>query len=256
MKVVIMIPTYNEAENIVELLEDVDRRVKKLGRYRFGVLVVDDRSPDGTGKLVREFQKKHRYVQLLVGRKTGLGKAMVRGYKYAVEKMKAEVVVTNEADFAFSFKHLPYMLAKIDGGMDVVIGSRHVGVGKTEGWTLTRRLNHWVANKLFAAWLAGVGEVYDHNGAFRAVRVEGVLDEMDWNKMPVGFGFFFYSLYEMTKYTTRIDEFPVIYRFRQRGESKVSFNKKYIKIYIRDVLEYVWVACLIRWEKVKCLRKK
>lgn len=251
MKVVILIPTYNESENIGKLLLDIDKRIKKLKKYSFGVLIVDDNSPDGTGKIVEEFGRKRKYVELLTGTKEGLGVAMVRGYKHAIARMKADVVVTNEADFAFDFKHLPYMLRKIDEGVDVVVGSRHVGVGKTEGWTKSRILNHWVANKLFATWIAGVSEVYDHNGAFRAIRVKGVLDKMNWEKMPRGFGFFFYNMYELTRYTTKFDEFAVTYRFRERGESKVSFNPRYVRTYARDVMEYIRMAFKIRMEKCK-----
>ena len=251
MKVVILIPTYNESENIGKLLLDIDKRIERLKKYEFGVLVVDDNSPDGTGEIVRQFKSKFSDLVLLTGRKEGLGVAMVRGYKNAITKMKADVVITNEADFAFDFKHLPYMLKKIDEGVDVVVGSRHVGVGKTEGWTKSRILNHWVANKLFATWIAGVDEVYDHNGAFRAIRVRGVLDKVNWKKMPKGFGFFFCSLYELTRYTTKFDEFPVTYRFRERGESKVSFNPKYVSTYARDVMEYIRMAFKIRLEKYK-----
>jgi len=251
MKVVILIPTYNESENIGKLLLDIDNRIKKLKKYEFGVLIMDDNSPDGTGEIVEMFKPGLKNLVLLSGKKEGLGRAMARGYKYAITKMRADVVVTNEADFAFDFKHLAYMLKRIDEGVDVVVGSRHVGVGKTEGWTKSRILNHWVANKFFATWIAGVGEVYDHNGAFRAIRVKGVLDKMNWDEMPKGFGFFFYSMYKLTKYTSKFDEFPVTYHFRVRGESKVSFNPKYVRTYARDVMEYARMAFKIRLEKCK-----
>jgi len=250
-RVVILIPTYNEAENIGKLLDELLMRIRRFKAKEFRILVVDDNSPDGTGKIVRGYQKKHKEVVLLSGKKEGLGRAMVRGYKYAMEKLKAEAVVSNEADFAFDFKHLGYMLGKIDEGYDVVVGSRHVGVGKTEGWTVTRRLNHWMANKVFATWVGGVSEVYDHNGAFRAIRVKGVLDQLDWSEMPRGFGFFFYSLYKLTCVTDKFDEFAVIYRFRERGESKVSFNPKYLRTYLRDVGEYARMAFKIRMKKCK-----
>ncbi len=249
-KVTILIPTYNEAPNIGLLLADLLGTLKKIKNYKFSILIVDGKSPDGTGDIVRSFQKKERNIYLVTDKKRGLGKAMIKGYRYAMEKLKADIIVSNEADFAFDFKHLPYMLKKIDKGCDVVVGSRHVGVGKTQGWTLNRRFNHWVANKFFATWIAGVKEVYDHNGAYRAIRVKGVLDRIDWRSLRVsGFGFFFYSLYKLTQVTKKFDEFPVIYRFRTRGESKVSFNPKYIRVYLRDVFEYAKLAFQIRLEK-------
>ena len=247
-----MIPTYNEIENIDKLLSDLSLRQKKSKKHKIEVLIVDDNSPDGTGEVVKQYQNKNKWIYLLTGKKKGLGSAMIRGYKYALGQLKPDVIVTNEADFAFDFKHLNYMLGSLEKGNDVVVGSRHVGVGKTSGWTVSRRLNHWVANTIFATWVAGVGEVYDHNGAFRAIRVKGVLDKINFDLLKTkGFAFFFYFLYETAKVTNKFDEFPVIYRFRQRGESKVSFNIKYIKTYIRDVFEYMSHAIKIRFEKTK-----
>jgi dolichol-phosphate mannosyltransferase len=251
-RVVILIPTYNEVENAKPLVADILKNTHKLKNYKFTILFVDDNSPDGTGEVIAQLQQKDKNIELLKGKKKGLGVAMIRGYLYAMKNLKADIVVSNEADFAFDFKHLPFMLKQIKEGSDVVVGSRHVGVGKTEGWTLSRRLNHWVANKFFATWIAGVTQVYDHNGAYRAIRVKGVLDKIDWKNLQVtGFGFFFYSLYKLTTVTDKIVEFPVIYRFRTRGESKVSFNAKYLRSYLHDILEYARIALIIRAEKLK-----
>lgn len=250
MRIVILIPTYNEAENIGRLLRELIPILAKIKKHRAEVLVVDDTSPDGTADIVRGLQKKHKNIHLLMGKKNGLGNAMIRGYRYAMETLKADVVVANEADFAFDFKTLPVMIKRIEEGFDVVVASRHVGDGKTEGWTLNRKLNHWVANTVFATWIAGVREVYDHNGAYRAIRVKGVLDSIGLKKFRVtGFGFFFYLMYKLTTVTEKIYEFPVTYTFRTAGESKVSFNRKYVKTYARDVMEYVKLAFSIRKEK-------
>lgn len=247
MNIVILIPTYNESENIGLLLKELLVRIKKLSKYKFKILVVDDNSPDGTGKIVNSFRKRHSNIYLLQGEKKGLGSAMTRGYKYALNKLHPDVVITNEADFAFSFKHLPLMLKKIEEGYDVVVASRHVGVGKTEGWTLTRRLNHWVANTFFGRWIAGVTVVYDKNGAYRAVRATS-LRKIRWDRLHVhGFAFFFYLIYKLSQVTNNFYEFPATYTFRKRGESKVSFNTKYIKSYLKDILEYTKLAVNIRF---------
>lgn len=252
MRVVILIPTYNEKENIGKLLKELIRRTSKIRKHKFAILIVDDKSPDGTGEIVRQFATSHKTVVLLSGRKKGLGKAMIRGYQYAVKKLKAEVIISNEADFAFSFKHLSYMLGKIEEGFDVVVGSRHVGAGKTTGWTYSRRLNHWVANMLFATYVAGIREVHDHNGAFRGVRVRGVIDKINFDKLKIsGFAFFFYSLYLFSKETDKFHEFPSTYTFRKKGESKISFNPKYMKTYLKDITEYVKLAFNIRLERYK-----
>lgn len=250
MKVVCIIPTYNEKENIVSMLDVMLRVISKQKKDRYVVLVVDDNSPDGTGDLVKKYKSKG--IVLLSGKKKGLGKAMIRGYKYAIHELGADVVVSNEADFAFDPNIIPSMVKRIKEGYDVVIGSRHVGDGRTEGWTLNRRLNHWIANKFFATWIAGVNNVYDHNGAFRAIRVRGVLDKIQLSKLNVsGFGFFNYFLFKLTQVTDKFYEFPVVYKFREKGESKVSLNPKYFRTYLNDVWEYVALSLQIRSEKLR-----
>ena len=260
MRVTIIIPTYNEKENIGDLIIKTFAVVKgKADDYR--ILVVDDNSPDGTGSLVKKLQSpakqgqalpdKFKNLYLLDGKKEGVGKAMIRGYRYALEKLGPDIIVSTEADFAYDPKYIPQAVAKIKEGYDVVVGSRHVGIGKTECWTLSRKINHWVANKFFATWVAGVREVYDHNGAFRAIRVNNVLDKVNFRKIKVtGFGFFSYFLFKLTQITDKFHELPVIYRFRKKGESKVSFNPKYFGTYLHDVFEYIILSFKIRLEKI------
>ena len=243
-----MIPTYNEVENIKKLLESILREIRRLRKHSFVILVVDDNSPDGTGEIVEGLKKKNKIIKLLNGKKEGLGKAMRRGYLYAMKEFKPEVIIANEADFAVPFKHLGYMIKKIEEGYDVVVASRHVVVGKAMGWTTTRKLNHFMANTLFATWIAGVKIVHDKNMAFKAVRVKGVLDSIDLKKFNVrGFAFFYFFVYRLSQVTVKFYEFPVVYKFRTQGESKVSFNPKYLRNYIRDIKEYVLIAFKIRF---------
>ncbi|MDO8488378.1 MAG: glycosyltransferase [bacterium] len=249
MRVVHIIPTYNEKENIVLLLPELVKIARQDKTRKHLILVVDDNSPDRTGEVVKKFTLTHPEVFLLTGQKQGLGKAMIRGLTYALEKLKADVVIPNEADFAFDPKYILPALEKVDEGVDVVVGSRHVGGGQTEGWTTNRKINHWVANTFFATWVAGIREVSDHNGAFRAVRVKGVQDKLSLRNYPTGFGFFCYWLYRLTRVTEKFYELPVTYKFRVRGESKISFNPKYIMGYLRDVAEYIKLSFKIRQER-------
>lgn len=252
MRVTILIPTYNEKENITKLLNQLLTQTRKLRNHKFNIVIVDDRSPDGTGEIIKNFQKKNKNIYLLTGNKNGLGNAMIRGYKYALKKLNPDIVITNEADFGFDFKDMPLMLKKISEGFDVVVASRHVGDGRSDGWNLNRKLNHYVANTFFAKVIAGINEVYDKNGAFRAVRVKGVLDKINWNKFSTrGFGFFFHMIYKLSQVTNKFYEFPAVFKFRTRGESKISFNPKYLKTYLRDILEYATLAFKIRFERSK-----
>lgn len=246
-----IIPTYNEFENIQNALADIKKSTRHLNGYHLVILVVDDNSPDGTGTIVKKLQKKDKNIYLLTGPRRGLGWAVTRGIRYAIDKLKADIVITNEADLAYDAKYIGYMLNKISQGFDLVVASRHVSKGQVKGWSLSRKINHWVANTFFAKWIAGVHQVNDHNGALRAVRVKNVLDAIPLKGLPKGFGFFNYWLFKLTQVTSNIHEFPVVYRFRTRGESKVSFNPKYVSSYLRDVVEYIQLSFRIRAEQKK-----
>ena len=99
MKVVIIIPTYNEAENIKRFIEAVQETSKKFSHHETHLLVVDDNSPDGTGEIVKKLKNKYKNLHLLTGEKHGLGQAYLRGMDYATETLKAEVMFEIDADF-------------------------------------------------------------------------------------------------------------------------------------------------------------
>lgn len=251
-RVVNIIATYNEKENIGPMLEALQKISKENSRYKFLHLVVDDLSPDGTGEIVKKYRQKDASIYLITGPKRGLGHALIRGYKYAIKKLGAEVIIPNDCDFSFDPQRIPDLLKKIDEGYDVVVGSRHVGKGGTQGWSLFRKLNHWVSNIFFATYVAGIKEVKDHNGNFKAIRVKGVLDKVPLDKLLTkikvrGFGFQAYILYELSKVTDKFCEVPVVFKFRTRGEAKIG--KKYLKSYLRDVFEYMKLAVLIRIDR-------
>src|SRR6266404_725308 len=96
---VIVLPTYNEKGNVVKMLKSILAQQEKVSDYNLSVLVVDDSSPDGTGKLVKKYMENHREVHLLLGKKQGLGAAYIRGFKYAMKTLHADVVLEMDADF-------------------------------------------------------------------------------------------------------------------------------------------------------------
>jgi len=248
-KVTLIIPSYNERENIKNAILTIKKQVKNLTSYEFIYLIVDDNSPDGTGQIVKKMMKVDKSIHLLSGRKNGLGNAMIRGTKYALTKLHPDIIISTEADLAYDAKIIPEALKKIEEGYDLVVASRDVKGGATKGWTISRKVNHWVANKLFATWIAGENKIKDHNGAFRAVKVKGLLEKINFKDFPNGFGFFNYSLFKLNRVSNKGYEMPVRYNFRTKGESKISFNPKYAKTYVSDIFEYISICFRIRSEK-------
>lgn len=246
MKVVNIIPTYNEGQNIGLMLETLERVARESKKYEFLTLVVDANSKDKTQAIVKEFMRKNKNVFLLTGPKRGLGHDLIRGYQQAMKSLKADVVIPNDADFQWDPKHIPEMLAKIDEDYDVVVASRHIKGSGAEQWSWFRKLNHWMANDFFAGLVAGVREVRDHTGCFKAIRVKGHLDKVELDKLNVkGFVIQNEILYQLSKTNAKFAEVPVKFEERKRGISKVGFNKQYVK----DIFEWVRSCILIRLDR-------
>ena len=246
MRIVHILPTYNEKETIKKTLVEYRRVIKSLPEYEHLILVVDDNSPDGTGKIVKRLSKKHRDIRLLSGPKKGLGEALIRAFRFSINKLQAEIIIPNDADLQYNPKDIPRLLQKIDEGFDVVVASRHVKGGKVVGWSWFRRLNHEISNTILAWYVAGVHEVRDHAGNFKAIRVKSVLDKVSLEKISiVGYAFQLRILYELSKTTKKFCEVPVVFQPRVAGCSKVGLNK----YYFRDVFEYIKGAVEIRIDR-------
>ena len=246
MKIVHIIPTFNERENIdkmIDMLLSIGQKHKNWDTY---ILVVDDHSPDGTAKIVKDYQKKYKNVHLLEKSKEGLGKALILGYEYAIKELKADIVVPNDADFQWDPEDFPLLVNKIEEGYDVAVASRHVPGGRVIGWNWFRKLNHDVSNVLLAWWVAGVHEVRDHAGNFKAIRVKGILDKVNLRSMKnAGFSFQLHILFELSKTNARFTEVPVTFKERRFGKSKIGLNR----YYFRDIVEYVKNSLLIRLDR-------
>ncbi|MCL4338776.1 glycosyltransferase [Patescibacteria group bacterium] len=246
MRIVHIIPTYNEKENIGKMIDMINSVGKKYPKWENMILVVDDHSPDGTANVAKKYMEKNKNVILLLKKKEGLGKALILGYKYAMTKLGADIVIPNDADFQWDPADYPKLVKKIDEGYDVAVASRHVSGGKVLGWNWFRKLNHDVSNTLLAWFVAGVREVKDHAGNFKAIRVKKILDKVDLDRMKnAGFSFQLQILYELSKTEAKFCEVPVVFKERRFGKSKIGFNR----YYFRDIVEYVNNSISIRLER-------
>jgi dolichol-phosphate mannosyltransferase len=223
-KVTIILPTYNEAKNVVGLIGSIFA-VAATGRHAFKVLIVDDNSPDGTAEVVRELQKSNPDIELLMGKKEGLGRAYLRGFRYVIEHMETDVVVMMDADYSHDPNAIPRMVEKVGEGADYVIGSRYVADASIPGnWPLLRILNSRVAN-FVATNVAGIdAQVRDISGGFKAINMEA-LKRIELDKIVTrGYGFQMHLLYEFQKCGYKIVEVPTTFRERKMGSSKMSLN--------------------------------
>ena len=245
MKVVVIVPTYNEHGNIVGLIEALCLQFASL-RHDMNILVVDDHSPDGTAEAVRELLPRHPELRLIEGRKAGLGAAYIRGMTYAIEAMAAEVVFEMDADFSHSPADVPRLLAEIDAGADFVIGSRYVAGGSIpKNWSFLRRLNSLGGN-IVARYLAGIYRVRDCTAGFRAIRVS-VLRDIDFSRLRIqGYAFQVALLHAAVTDGARVVEVPVDFIDRTQGESKLGLS---------DIIEFVENAWWIRLQSAQTFIK-
>lgn len=244
MRIVHLIPTYNEKENIELMIETLDEIALDRPDDKFLILVVDSYSPDGTGEIVKKLAKRRKDLFLL-GAPRGLGVALIKGYQYSIRKLKADIVIPNDADFQWDPAYIPPLLNKIKEGFDVAVPSRHIK-GGNNNFSTFRKLTHWISNTLFAYYWAGITEVKDHNGNMKAIRVKGILDKVDLGRLNVkGFVIQMTMIYELSKTEAKFIEIPAIFKVRRAGQTKIGLNAQFIK----DIIEYLKQATKIRIER-------
>jgi dolichol-phosphate mannosyltransferase len=228
MKVCVLLPTYNEKENIGKMLDQL-LGVSKSIKDELSVLVLDDNSPDGTAYVVKGYMRKHRNIFLAMGKKEGLGKAYVRGFNHVMAKMpKIEVVFMMDADLSHDPSRIPAFLRCISQGYDFVIGSRYVPGGKIPDWGFSRRIISFWGN-YFARFVAGLQEVHDCTSGYRAIRVS-TLRKIDFRSLYTrGYAFLSTLLFEAKHSGARFKEIPIIFHDRRYGKTKL--NRK-------DIMEF------------------
>jgi dolichol-phosphate mannosyltransferase len=212
-RVTVVVPTYNELENLEDLVTGVRA-------YGYRVLVVDDNSPDGTGELADQLSARMTGVGVLHREsKEGLGPAYAAGFDRALEE-RAEAVVEMDADFSHDPADLPRLLAALDDGADVVIGSRYVPGGSTPEWPWPRRLISRGGN-LYARTLLGM-PVKDATAGFRAFSADALSRLPYRDAESSGYGFQVEMAWRAHQAGLAIREIPVVFRDRSRGQSKMG----------------------------------
>ena len=216
-KSIVIIPTYNESENISILLD----RIINLSVF-FYVLVVDDNSPDGTGELVKEFSKKYKSRIFLESRikKEGLGKAYTHGFNWALDN-KYDYIFEMDADLSHDAEDLVRMHKEIDSSnCDVIIGSRYINGINVVNWPLSRIILSYFAS-IYSRIITGL-PVYDATSGFVGYRKE-VLHKIDLKSILFnGYAFQIELKFKAFENNFRILEIPIIFKDRIHGESKMS----------------------------------
>ena len=212
-----MLPTYEEAANIREV----------IGRLRIAVpsadiLVVDDSSPDGTADAAKAAGAELGHVEVAVrSGKSGLGDAYRHGFRIGLDR-GYDVLVQMDADLSWDAADVPLLLASIESGSDLVIGSRYVAGGAIPDWPWHRRAMSRYGNS-YACWVLGL-PVHDATSGFRAFRASALQRFDIFATRSRGYGFMIETGYRMCRTTAAVAEIPVTFTDRVQGHSKLSLG--------------------------------
>jgi dolichol-phosphate mannosyltransferase len=215
-KALVIIPTYNEAENIGSLLRDVMRLEVEIP---IDVLVVDDSSTDGTARIVRDLAASDSRIHILERPgKLGLGTAYLAGFRHAIGQTY-ELALTMDADFSHDPQYIPALIREASRN-DLVIGSRYVSGGGIRNWGVHRRLLSAAANFLARSVLGLVS--HDCTSGFRCYRTT-LLNRLQLDQIRSdGYSFLMEILFHCQQNGARIQEIPIVFIDREKGQSKVS----------------------------------
>ncbi|HEY5536947.1 MAG TPA: polyprenol monophosphomannose synthase [Ignavibacteria bacterium] len=215
-KILVIIPTFNESENIEKIIPEVLLNSDVQNSYN--ILVIDDNSPDGTAMLVEKMNNPS--VRLLKReKKMGLGTAYVTGFKYAIEN-GYDMVFEMDADFSHDPKYLKKFVEKINEGYDLVIGSRYIKGVSVVNWPLRRLLLSYFAN-IYTRIVTGL-HVKDTTAGFTCYRVTALSQLNLDNIKSNGYSFQIEMKFKFYKKGFRLFEIPILFIDRRAGESKMS----------------------------------
>ncbi|MEZ7885410.1 MAG: polyprenol monophosphomannose synthase [Bacteroidales bacterium] len=213
---IVIIPTYNEKENIEKII-----RAVKSQPVAFDILIIDDGSPDGTADIVKNLQKEFNNSLFILERKgkLGLGKAYITGFKWAVEN-NYEYIVEMDADFSHNPNDLPRLYKACEEGADLAIGSRYCNGISVINWPIGRVIMSYYAST-YVRKVLGM-KIFDTTAGFKCYRRQ-VLDTIDFSRIKMkGYGFQIEMKYNTYKLGFKIKEVPIIFVDRTEGTSKMS----------------------------------
>ncbi len=221
-KALIILPTYNEAGSIEELVHKIFGQQQKVNRWELHVLIVDSYSTDATPRIVKSLMKENPRLYMIEMKKEGLGKAYINGFTYGIEQVRADVMFEMDADLSHDPDDIPRFLKKIDEGADFVVGSRYMDGGSIpDDWGLHRKILSVGANLFIRLGMVKFKTTEWTNG-YRALRSSLVKHAFHHIRNYSGYVFQVAFLDYAIKHNAKTAEIPVHFKDRTSGYSKID----------------------------------
>lgn len=226
-RALVVMPTYNEAENLPTIVPRVLEQDPRID-----VLIIDDASPDGTGKIADGLAEASGRVDVIHrGGKLGLGSAYLCGFEHGLAD-GYDFLIEMDSDLSHDPRHLGDLLEAAETNLDLAVGSRYVRGVNVINWPMSRLLLSWFANK-YARWVTGL-PLSDSTSGFKCFRRE-VLESIDFSKVgSTGYAFQIEMDFRAWKAGYRVGEIPIVFVDRDAGSSKMS------RAIVREAVWRVW----------------
>ena len=238
-KVVIIIPTYNEADVIANTIQEVIKHTHGIVSKHIAILIFDSHSTDNTPLIIQNLQRSLPQVYLLQeAEKSGLGSAYHQAMHYAINSMQADIIVEFDADLSHQPKYLPQIIEKTDR-YDVVLGSRYVSGGSIpKNWGWHRKLLSKLGNTI--ARIALTRKIHDFTSGFRATRADALKEALPKQFISNGYAYKIELMWRLHQLRKLIFEHPIAFIDRQQGVSKLPAN---------SILDSLFVLARLRCHK-------
>lgn len=218
-KVAVVIPTYNEAQNVRKITGEIRKNISSDDQ----IIIVDDNSPDGTGKIADQIAQKNKNVHVIHrNAKSGRGSAVLEGFKFA-KKFSPDFYIEMDADFSHKPQDIPRLLAKINDGYDVIIGSRYLSRSKIENWPPQRKVFSKLAN-LYARLILNV-PISDYTNGFRIYSKKSVDFLLTQKLVSSGYILLSETAYKLKSKGFSFGEIPIVFVNRKRGQSNTNLKE-------------------------------
>lgn len=235
-RAVIILPTYNEAGSIEQVVNEVFTQEKKNPNWEIHAVVVDSESPDGTDKKVRQMMKKFSRLHLLSTKKEGLGKAYIHGFHYALDRLNPYLIFEMDGDMQHDPKEISNFIHKIERGADFVIGARYIKGGSIpKEWKWHRKLFSIFGNSIVRFGFMKL-KIHDWTGGYRAIKTWIIKTSLNHIKNYSGYVFQIAILDNAIKNRSNITEIPIQFNSRRTGKSKINSLQ-----YILNIFSYIFL---------------